>query len=332
MARFLAYDDIVSRELLSPADVQWIAGQIASLSAFEEGTAVLCGSVSWGTHSWRSDIDVAHFRTTDHPALEDDIKDVLEDFDVRTSQRYVAPRIDVIVIGEELAGLTESLEKKRKKRESTGNLSIEIEPSSLELTDQIFPKVENGTRMFPDAVDRFADHIGSIARMKGDPWRSFFERYLAVGRREAEEQRAALNSYVTAITEAWTRQPLHALSRAADGSFTPAQLDLLGRAENYPVNLMRRVLATLGKYPIPDRASDIKVAFAKLAHPWAQRIIAALPAFAALGEEYESMVVSCKRPEGKLPTREEFHERINTVAGKLPFNTVQEAVWEYLGG
>jgi hypothetical protein len=336
MARFLAYQDITTRDPPSRADIQWLAAQIAALPPFVSGAAVVCGSVSWGTHSWRSDIDIAHFRTRDHPAIEADIEKVLSDFHHRTGHKFITPRIDIAVIGEESPDVADKAEQKRREQEAArkkkrkqkeleaeGNFSLGGPPTSLELLEQTTLKI------FADAVERFGDHIGCIAALKGQPWTGFFERYLSQGRRTAAEQREAISGYVNAVSGAWSQQPLHPLNRGPDGEFTARQLGLLGQAENYPVNLMRRLLAAQDKYPRPDRISDIKSSFSELPDAWARTIVAALPAFTALSEQYESLVEACRQPDGK-PSAQEFHERIELAAAHLPFDAIQEAVWEYL--
>jgi hypothetical protein len=323
MARFLPYEDLVERDLLSRSDVQWLAGQISALPAFKQGAAVVCGSVSWGAHSWRSDIDIAHFRSVDYPIIDADIENVVSDFLDRSGRRFITPRIDIAVIGEQSQDLAERAERKRKKRVTDANLSIVGPPTSLELTEQTEPHI------FADTAERFGDHIGCLARLKGQPWREFFQRYLSGERRPLPQQRESINAYVATVSGAWEQQPLHALSRGAGKVFTVRQLDLLAQAENYPVNLMRRILAAMDRYPAPDRIQDVRSSFAKVPDAWARKIIAALPPFVALSDQYEALVAACRQPDGR-PTSDQFHERIELAATQLPFAAIQEAVWEYL--
>ena len=101
MARFFFYDELAHLARTPVEDIQWLAGQISQLPPFVEGTAVLCGSVSWGKHSWRSDLDVAHFSTIQHPNINKLLEDVIQQYGTRTHNEFIAPRFDVITIGAE---------------------------------------------------------------------------------------------------------------------------------------------------------------------------------------------------------------------------------------
>lgn len=317
MPRFLSYRALVERALPSPADVQWLAGRIAALAPFTDGCAVVCGSVSWGSHLWRSDIDVAHFSTLAHPRLEDAIASVTADFRARTGDAVTVPQVDIVVVGAEQARLARD-----RAGVSAGGLSAGQPPGGRAAG-------RAARRTFDDVAIRFADHVGCIAQLKGEPWRGFFDRYLAAVQRDAAARRDDIRAYVGAVGQAWAQQPLHPLERAADGSFTARQLDLLGHAENYPINLMRRMLAERACYPRPDRVADIVAAFDALAAPWAQRLREASQPFRRMNDAYEALVAECRHPVQPLPAAD-YHARLAALAESLPFAAVQEATWDYL--
>jgi hypothetical protein len=318
MARFLAYETLISRSLPRREDLQWLAGQIAALAPFTQGDAVVCGSVCWGSHNWRSDIDVAHFSTVEHPRLENLTQRVLEEFDTRTGHSRAAPQIDVVVIGAE-----EPVHSAPGKSLSAGAMSAGISPGQAH--EPAAP------RLFDDVAVRFADHIGAIAAMRADRWRTFYQRHLSTVKSSAERRLEDIRAYVSAVSDAWDSQPLHELEREADGSFTRHQLDLLGHMENYPVNLMRRMLAELARYPCPDRVTDVRTAFAALTDPWAQLITAAMPPFDALSAGYEALVTEVHRSDGQAPlSAQAYHDRLDALATALPRQAIQEAAWSYL--
>lgn len=321
MARFFPYDEVITRQLPSLKDVQWLAGQIARLEPFMAGSAVVCGSVSWGSHSSRSDIDIAHFATNDHPHIERSVDEVVAQYGERTNQRFIAPRIDVITIGVE----SESLVVTEKGSSSQGTVAADkvAGVSGGDLNDQPIATI------FSETLVRFADHIGSLAHLKGDPWKEFHRRYLAANAGTRPYRREAIKSYVSTVTTAWDQQPLHPLGADADGQFTEQQLDLIGQAENYPVNLMRRILGEFERYPQPDRIPDVRNAFAKIDAPWSKRLLAHAEPFFAISAEYEKLVAGCRDP-GQKPSAQHYHDRIRALFNDLPFSPIQETVWEYL--
>lgn len=314
MARFFSYEEIVTRALTPVEDIQWLAGQIGGLPPFVEGAAVLCGSVSWGKHSWRSDLDVAHFSTIAHPHVEQAVKDVVQQYLDRTGNRFIAPRVDVITIGAESLTLA-----KKNKGLSGSNVSSGVAKSKKPVSD-----------VFKETAVLFADHIGSIAELKGNPWQAFFEKHLAAVDGSRTGRREAIKGYVERMTAEWARQPLHRLNVGPDGGFTAEQLDLLSKSENYPVNLMRRILGDLGRYPRPDRASDVREAFSRLEEPWSKALLEQFAPFFLLDERYEEVVAACKRPDNPLSAAD-YHERLRSLFVDLPFAGIQNGIWEYIG-
>lgn len=314
MARYLSYHSLTERGLPSREDVQWLAGRIAQLPAFTTGDAVLCGSVCWGSHHWRSDIDIAHFSTLACPRLEAQVRPVVEAFRARLGEHMVAPKVDIVVVGaEELVAAA-----------PTAGLSG-VSPSAAAVAAAAAP----AARLFDDVAMRFADHIGALAALRAEPWRGFLQRHLSGVQSTRERRLDDIRSYVSGVTEAWAGQPMHPLERAPDGNLQRHQLDLLSHAENYPVNLMRRMLAELGRYPQPDRVEDIRGVFAALDDRWARSMQAALPPFDALARGYDALAARARQAGTDLGA-EEFNSTLTALAAALPFAAVQEAVWDYL--
>jgi hypothetical protein len=313
MARFYSYDEITSRTRTPVEDIQWLAGQIAQLPPFVAGSAVLCGSVSWNKHSWRSDIDVAHFSTLEYSHLDQSLSELISRYTDKTNN--LAPKVDIITIG----------------AESTLVVSSEVKGGSGPAVSGVVSKKEDRVSdVFTETAILFADHIGSIANLKGDPWRTFLERYLSSAAASQFNPRDAIKSYVGRMTTEWTQQPLHQLNLGPGGRFTAQQLDLISRSENYPVNLMRRILSDVGRYPRPDRISDVRNAFSTLTEPWAKTLLAQFEPFFLLGEQYEQIVNACQRPENPL-LEADYYGQLRSLFTALPFVEIQNTVWEYVG-
>lgn len=321
MARFFSHRDITGRQSPHAKDLQWLAGQIARLPPFQDGCAVLCGSISWGAHSWRSDIDVAHFSTEAHPHLEAQIKEVIERFVQKSAAAFIAPRVDLITIGVESPLLVTGIHPGSSGDGALAGTAF-TEVSNADLTEQ--PPAQ----MFAETVVRFSDHIGALAHLKGGTWARFLERYLSSPDGSPEKRRAAIKTYLSAVMSAWEEQPLHALN-FEDGDFTQRQLDLISQAENFPTHLMRRILGELGRYPRPDRTADVHRAFAELTQPWAKQLLADSAPFLALDAQYEQLIADCRRAANAVSAAE-YQDRVRGLVDSLPFSRIQEATWQYL--
>lgn len=314
MARFFFYDELISLARTPVEDIQWLAGQIGHLPPFVAGSAVMCGSVSWGKHSWRSDLDIAHFSTIEHPHIDRLLEDVIQQYAARTNNKFITPRFDVITIGAESMSL----------------VSVNKGVSASTVSGGVLKKQDRVSEVFMETAVLFADHIGSIANLKGDPWRAFLDRYLSPVDKSKVNQREALKSYVGRMTTEWTQQPLHPLNMDPNGGITAQQLDLLSKSENYPVNLMRRILGDLGRYPCPDRASDVRAAFSMLAEPWAKSLLAHFEPFFLIETKYEEIVASCQGTETPL-SNANYLEQVRSLFVTLPFVEIQNIIWEYVG-
>lgn len=322
LARYFSYSEITSRQSTPAKDIRWIAGQIAALPPFVDGCAVLCGSVAWGTHSDRSDIDIAHFGTTKHPQIERQVLQVLERYQERTRNQFIAPKVDVITVGVE----SQALVVETTSHSVTGN-AIKAAGASI---GGVFVKQGERPTIFPDTFVRFADHIGALAQAKAGSWKAFLESHLSPQLEDYRSiQREAIRAYVSTTTTAWEDQPLHPLNLDAGNELTQRQLDLAGQAENYPINLMRRILGALGQYPRPDRGPDVRTAFESLTQPWARRLTADAAPFFTLGAQYDAIVADARK-SGSGMTAASYFERIQPLFDALPFGSIQEAAWEYL--
>jgi hypothetical protein len=184
--------------------------------------------------------------------------------------------------------------------------------------------------VFMETAVLFTDHIGAIAKLKGDPWRAFLDRYLSPVDKTQFNQREALKTYVGRMTAEWTQQPLHQLNMDPNGGITPEQLDLLSKSENYPINLMRRILGDLDRYPSPDRASDVRAAFSMLEEPWAKNLLVQFEPFFAIESKYEDLVATYQGLENP-PIHTTYHEQLKSLFIGLPFVEIQNIIWDYVG-
>ncbi|MFJ3946379.1 hypothetical protein [Streptomyces griseoaurantiacus] len=309
MPRFYTYDEIVSAETTPANDLLWLATQISALPPFEDGAAVICGSVAWRSPTWRSDIDIALFRTGGHVDIKRDIATLLHAYRESTHGRHPVPRVDVIEIGAESERLV------TRENLVTGSMPI----TTLQTEREVF--AATGVRFF--------DHIGSLAAAKGEPWRSFHTTYLSRVKRDKKTRAKMIREYVTSFTRLWDQQPLRSLVTAPGERPDSEQFQVMGFAENFSTHLMRQILAHRDIYPMPDRTDDVKAAFAQLKSRKFDRIRAALEPFTLITTTYSSLVADCRRSPTNLP-KDEYHRRLWEIFCTLPFTEVEEATWQYL--
>lgn len=318
MARFLAYSELTTRRFPRKADVAQLASRIARLPAFQSGDAVLCGSVCWNAHAPSSDVDVAYVATESAPRIDDEIREVRAAYRAaHVSDRPLSvPRVDLVLVG--------------TTAQSGSDAAQGLSAAALSATAEA--QTVDAGRPFADVALRFADHIGAIARMRGDPWRSFLQRHLAAQHDDPPLRVDGIRAFVETVCAAWEEEPLRGGERDAQGQFTAHQCDLLSQVSGFNLHLMRRMLGERGSYPSPDRASDILAAFSRIDEPWARPILAAQPAFDGLVDAYHDMVGTLQTDTAaQACPAEAFHARLEELAMSLPLQPIREAVWSYLG-
>jgi hypothetical protein len=308
MPRFHRYHELVSMEPTPVKDILWLAGRIGELPPFAGGAAIICGSVAWGRPSWRSDIDIAVFRTPTYTDMRPDVETILRQY-ATSGSRSLTPKADIIVVG------TESERLVTRQNLVTGSMPI----TSNQTVHEVF--AATGLRFF--------DHIGSLAAAKGDPWRSFHRTFLSGVQHDTKTRREMIKAYVTSFADTWRRQPLRPLTFAPDHPPESEQLEAMGFAENFPFHLMRQLLAERHVYPGPDRAENITSAFDRLSDGRAKKIRQALEPFIRIGPAYTSLVADCRRTSHPILVGE-YHERLVTLFESLPFSEVEEVVWNSL--
>lgn len=312
MARFFTHEEVATREPPRPEDLRWIAGRLLEFEPFASGSAIVCGSVLWGSNSWRSDIDVAHFSTTEHPRLDRLVNDVLADYAARTNDRHLIPRVDVVTLGAQSASLA-------RRAESTSAQALSaIRSRDLEVVSDLFL----------DVAVPFSDHVAAIAADRGSQWQAFLENHLAAARDPHPARREITLAYASNMTGEWDKQPLHDLSLGPDGQLTEYQLDLIAKTENYPTNVMRRILGELGEYPSPDRAADIARAFEAIETRWSRALSEVQQQFRDIDQEYQLIVDSVRASQSPLDAAG-YTDRVRALFLSLPIPRVLEVVHEY---
>ena len=305
MGRFFTYDEIVRGSLPPAPDIVRVTGQIASLPPFHSGLAVIAGSSAWGAVSVRSDIDVMAYRTAASNDLDAQIDRVLEVYR-SGSPGHEPPKVDVTWIGAESETLV-----------ARDNL---VSSSAPILEQHVVSEI------FERTCVRLVDHIQALAGLKGNPWRSFADRYLANVNAEPALRRDVLREYVNGIAMKWRQQDW---GNGAGTALTQEQLDALGHAEGFADHVTRLVLADLRVYPRPDRHEDIHKALASLGGPWGDDLRRVLAPLFALSRTCSGLVDGLLR-DTTFATEQAYYSSLQLAAVSVDMDAIEEFTWRYV--
>lgn len=307
MSRFYSYRQLVG---VSPAPAPLVVGLTAELSrlpAFGSGLAVIAGSAAWATPSWRSDIDIVAFKSDGSLDLEAGIAAAAQAFDASHGTRFICPQIDVVWVGAEREELVE--------RDNLVSKSAPIkEPRTI-------------AEVFERVCVRLIDHLESLARVQGDPWRSFVARFLSEVDHRASLRRDVMREYARATAIDWRTQTFPFDNQDDSTELLPAELDVLGSVESFGYHLARQVLGEMHLYPAPDRRSDIRAALALLDDPLSQELTQALSPLFALGDGYEQLAREAQT--GGVIGEADFYRRLRLLASEVDIDAVERFVWSY---
>lgn len=307
MSRFYSYRQLVG---VSPAPAPLVVGlsaELGRLPAFGSGLAVIAGSAAWATPSWRSDIDVVAFKSDQSLDLESGIAAALQAFTNAHGTRFICPRIDIVWIGAEREELVE--------RDNLVSKSAPIkEPRTI-------------AEVFERVCVRLIDHLESLARVQGDPWRQFVARFLSTADHGLSLRRDVIREYARAIAVEWRAQTFLVDGPDDSSELEPDELDALGSVEGFAYHLVRQILGEMQRYPAPDRRGDVRVALESLDNPSSRELSTVLAPLFALGDGYEQLALETQ--SGSEIDEGTFYRRLRSLAATVDIDSVERFVWAY---
>lgn len=308
MVRIRSFDDISQGRLAGPPEVVALAARISSLNAVRSGRAVVMGSAAWGAPSAGSDVDLLAYQCAETADLQGEVERVREEYAAMVGDPHKVSAVDIVWIGAEHEELVE-------RDNLVSNSAPILEPR---MVSEIFARVRI----------RLGDHLYALAKVKGDPWRSFAAAFFESSDSDREVRRDVLREYVDAVATGW--RSYHWSPAALDrGEMSTAQLEQLGHAEGFAIHYTRLVLADLGRYPQPDRRSDVRRALADLPEPWGEAMRAALTPFLALSHHYEALQVDlCS--SSSASSRQDYDAALMASAAAIDFDAVEELTWRFI--
>jgi hypothetical protein len=306
VARFFLYPEVV-RGLPAPApDILRVTGRIGELKAVQDGCAVVAGSAAWGSGSVRSDIDVLAYRCASSADLDKQIDAILTAYTKSTECRHDAPKVDITWIGAESEALIE--------RDNLVSKSAPI------LEQHVVREIFERTSV------RLVDHVRALAAVKGDPWRTFVEKYLRDVKADATLRHDILREYGNGMAAKWRQQ---SWTGPAQALLTREQLDQLGYTEGFAYHFARMLLGDLGVYPQPDRHEDVRGALATLGPPWGDDLRRVVAPLFALGDRCDVLIEAITRDAASF-NEQAYYAALRESAVAVDINAVEGFMWRYL--
>lgn len=299
MARVFPYLDLVRGVPAPSTDINRLANQVVRLPALRSGHAVLIGSAAWGEASWRSDIDIVAYDCVATSSLRESVDNLRAEYEA--SARHAAPNIEIILIGAEREELVE------RDNLVSGSVPI-LEPTPF-------------SEIFRSTSVRLGDHLRSLGKAKGNPWRSFANKYAKPSEHDRAQILELLGDYVSTIASGWRENEW-----SPDTVLAESHLQQLGHADGFATHLCRLLLSHHGRYPTPDRRDDIRSRLAVLGE-LGDSIAQVVAPFYALAAEYDDAADRVRT--GDQISQNEFDRLIATAAANIDFGSVEEFIWSY---
>lgn len=279
MARFFSYHEITSGLITTPELIGEIALALQELEIFKQGKAVIFGSVAWGDHRWRSDIDVADF-SKNYWQSSTPVDSILSDFFQKrfgsNSGFYIKEHLMEVL--------------SHQGSHAQGNY--------------VLPKISPSTR----------DHFRLLAKAKGGPWKEFFKKLKTVPFRSRQEDIAY---YLNTIKcrQYWLNERLIGKKWLDWNDFKTLQ-----SLENFPKQLVRKILGEKKKLPSPDTVSNIMAQFALLDELWAKELSALFQPFFLIDETYKNLADHMTKDE--TISENDYGQEVCRLFTALPVMTI----------
>ncbi len=302
MARFFSYGELERDLVTTPEDITRIAGLMQTLPSFKKGLAVVFGSTAWGCHRWRSDIDILDcFPWHGDGKLDLELDDLLAGmYPQATAELSIASMI---------------------RHNLVEVLSTEDPHQQLYAS----PRISPSTR----------DHFQFLAQVKAGAYCT------ALGIIEPMPLRsriADIHTYTGIIRDKWRYTKDNFVSMGAPRKFGQSGITLrdvldwgslrdLAAIENFPKQLMRKILGERMCLPCPDTVPNVVAAFCALASNdvKAKKLTQLFEPFFSIDAAYQKLVAEVwSSGNGVRCTEAEYHRRILQLFDGLPLQRIEE--------
>lgn len=294
MARFYSFEEIEKGLVLTKEQVGTMAQRIMKLPSFQDGRAVVFGSVAWGEHTWRSDIDIANRAK------------IGESEEMSVGCEIMHLFIEEFGNDDEFCVRSHLIEELTPENPDPGTLHY------------VFPQISPSTR----------DHFRLLSRKKKGSYQIFLRNLRRIRSRKREED---ILVYIDRINY-WYPGLMKRLAEdlaPKNGRIRITWQDFKGLQafENFPKQLMRKILGQLGKLPCPDTVPNIREAFSTVDETWAQGLWELFEPFFDIDHAYEKLVQRMVEPSTRLNERDYGFEVVSLFEG-LPVEDIYTRVSE----
>ncbi|OGD61118.1 hypothetical protein A3A71_00780 [Candidatus Berkelbacteria bacterium RIFCSPLOWO2_01_FULL_50_28] len=267
--------------------LQELADRVMTHPPFRDGTAVVFGSVAWGTQTWRSDLDIA----------------INSPEDGRGSLRYHYP-YDYHDASEAVR-----VEVENVFSQSRGNviqfLLVEVLGSQMGVGNYDHPRISPST----------SDHFKLLAKVKGGPWSKFNRRIKLIGRRDRKDD---VVKYAGTIARVATGFFQDVKEGHRVNVFDARSLQAL---ENFPKQLTRKLLGLYEALPCPDTFDNIMQTLSETKQGWARQLLELYQPFFDIHNSYTKLVDDIF--DGSVVLDEaEYNRRLVNYLRPMPFAQV----------
>lgn len=248
MARFFYLDEIDEKQITTVEQLGYLAERIMALPSIKAGCAVVFGSVAWGEHTWRSDIDIA---------------DRLWEGCGNT-------------LGWELQCLFTEIYGDEEEGQNIAKVLIDIlRTEKPDAARYDTPLLSPSTRQ----------HFALLAQVKGGVWQQFYEQIKVM---QWRDHRTDIILSLGKIQELW--REFQQERKSGSLYLSLPSLRVLHPLENFPKQLMRKILGEKGKLPCPDTAWRVRGSFGQLRESWARELEKLFEPFFAIDGQYRRIV------------------------------------------
>ena len=320
MSRILSFKELEAglptRERLTA-----IANALMTLRKARIGNMVVFGSVAWGAHSWRSDIDVAV------------IEPPLEASNLQPAEVVTGAPGSVLKL---LACEPEIWRKLQEQHHLGSYVQIMCYLDDTEVEDDL-PAVDSDGRPYnhptvdPRVSPSLRDHFKLLAGRLGGPWLKFLEK---LPYRKGRTRTHDILDYVGNVEGRYADVEGFLDARSENGPQLHAEdvwlgfdceLQAMSSAESMPKQLMRKILGKKKIMPTPDTTERLLERFRLIKEPWSSDALSLFDTFFKIDALYSELARDTAASYSKEHEAQYWHEVWGLYQG-LPVKELAETI------
>jgi hypothetical protein len=326
MSRILWFEELEAglptRELLSA-----LATAIMNLQKARAGNLVVFGSVVWGAHNWRSDIDVAVINPAYIPPL--DSSDICTPSEV---EQFGASEVfQMLRAARTLPDAISSIFAAQRIFQVLNFIDDDEIVTDLPVVEGAgFSPPYNAPKVDPRLSPSLRDHFKVLARHHGGPWSEFFDK---LPYRRGRTRTHDIRGYVDNVRERYLDYEQFLVFQREGGLIA----DLIGNdelhpamralqsAESMPRQLMRKILGQKKAMVSPDTPERILERFRLLPDPWVADAVTLFDRFHSVTKQYVELAETVVA-NPSTSHRADYWREVCKIYQRLPVNDLADLI------